>query len=184
MSMGVLEKDHRAGVALPNWFDSYTQKHTRNYWQCFELCKNKAVVAKKRSEKHETQICHAKVSLRYFRLNWPLRDKVWSGFRFGPSLSPGTPCYLTAAPKTVAVECLRLSHPRITPDGWTREAVKEFSTQWQTIRIPEGKDLWLRMDTGQTQYSSPFVSEIKAGATYHHVCLRSRPGLQYQLRNL
>ena len=21
-------------------------------------------------------------------------------------------------PKTVAVECLRLSHPRITPDGW------------------------------------------------------------------
>ena len=64
-------------------------------------------------------------------------------------------------PKTVAVECLRLSHPRITPDGWNKDALKEFSTRWQTIRTPDGKDLWLKMDTGQTQYSSPFVSEIK-----------------------
>ena len=68
-------------------------------------------------------------------------------------------------PKTVAVERLRLSHPRITPDGWTKEAVKEFSIRWQTIRTPEGKDLWLKMDTGQTQYLSPFVSEVKDEAT-------------------
>ena len=53
--------------------------------------------------------------------------------------------------KTVAVECLRLSHPRITPDGWIKEAVKDLSTRWQTIRTPDGKDLWLKMDTGQTQ---------------------------------
>ena len=29
------------------------------------------------------------------------------------------------------------------------------------IRTPDGKDLWLKMDTGQTQYTSPFVAEIK-----------------------
>ena len=75
-------------------------------------------------------------------------------------------------PKTVAAECLRLSHPRITQDGWTKEAVKDYSTRWQTIRAPEGKDLWLKMDTGQTQY------------TLHHLCQKSRMRLQYQLWNL
>ena len=30
---------------------------------------------------------------------------------------------------------------------------------------PEGKDLWLRMDTGQMQYSSPFLTEVKEEAT-------------------
>ena len=29
---------------------------------------------------------------------------------------------------------------------------------------PEGKDLWLGMDSGQTQYSSPFVTEVKGDA--------------------
>ena len=67
-------------------------------------------------------------------------------------------------PKTVAVECLRLSRPRITPDGWSKEAVKDLSTKWQTIKTPEGKDLWLCMDSGQTQYSSPFVTEVKGEA--------------------
>ena len=70
-------------------------------------------------------------------------------------------------PKTVAVECLRLSHPRITPDGWSKEAAKDFSTRWQTIKTPEGQDLWLRMDTGQTQYSSPIVTEVKGEAVNH-----------------
>ena len=60
-------------------------------------------------------------------------------------------------PKTFAVECL----PKITPDGWHKDALKDFSTGWQTIKTPDGKDLWQKMDTGQTQYSSPFVSEIK-----------------------
>ena len=67
-------------------------------------------------------------------------------------------------PKIVAVECPRLSHPRITPDGWSKEAVKDFSTRWQTIKTPEGKDLRLRMGTGQTQYSSRFVTEVKGEA--------------------
>ena len=29
------------------------------------------------------------------------------------------------------------------------------------LHTPDGKDLWLKMDTGQTQYTSPFVAEIK-----------------------
>ena len=64
-------------------------------------------------------------------------------------------------PKTVAVECLHLSQPRHVPDGWNQDAMKQFASRWQTIRTPEGKDLWLKMDTGQTQYTSPFVEEIK-----------------------
>ena len=63
-------------------------------------------------------------------------------------------------PKTVAVECLRLSQPRVVPEGWNQDALKQFA-RWQTIRTPDGKDLWLKMDTGQTQYTSPFVAEIK-----------------------
>ena len=42
-----------------------------------------------------------------------------------------------------------------------QDALKQFASRWQTIRTPEGKDLWLKMDTGQTQYTSPFVAEIK-----------------------
>ena len=33
-------------------------------------------------------------------------------------------------------------------------------SRWQTIRTPDGKDLWLKMDTRETQYTSPFVAEI------------------------
>ena len=60
-------------------------------------------------------------------------------------------------PKTIAVECLRLSQPKVVPEGWNHE----FASRWQTICTPEGKDLWLKMDTGQTQYTSPFVAEIQ-----------------------
>ena len=67
-------------------------------------------------------------------------------------------------PKIVAVECLRLSQPRIMPEGWSKEAVKDLSSRWQTIKTPEGKELWLRMDTGQTHYSSPFLIEVKSEA--------------------
>ena len=63
--------------------------------------------------------------------------------------------------KTVAVECLRLSQTRIVPDGWNQDALKHFASRWQTIHTLDGKDLWLKMDTGQTQYTSPFVAEIK-----------------------
>ena len=59
-------------------------------------------------------------------------------------------------PKAVAVDCLRLSKTRIVPDGWTRDAVNNLASRWQTIQTPEGKDLWLCVDSGQTQYSSPF----------------------------
>ena len=55
----------------------------------------------------------------------------------------------------------RLSQPRIVPDGWNQDALKQFASRWQTIHTPDGKDLWLKMDTGQTQYTSPFVAEIK-----------------------
>ena len=64
-------------------------------------------------------------------------------------------------PKTLAVERLRLSQPKVVPEGWNQDALKQFASRWQTIRTPEGKDLWLKMDTGQTQYTSPFVAEIK-----------------------
>ena len=68
-------------------------------------------------------------------------------------------------PKTVAVECLRLSKPRIVHDGWSQDAVKDLAKHWQTTQTPERKDLWLRMDPGQTQYSSPFLTEAKGEAT-------------------
>ena len=57
-------------------------------------------------------------------------------------------------PESVAVECVRPSKPRIVPDGWSQDAVKDLANRWQTVQTPEDKDLWLRMDTGQTQYSS------------------------------
>ena len=68
-------------------------------------------------------------------------------------------------PKTVAVDCLRLSKPRIVPDGWCKDAITTLAHQWQTVQTPEGKDLWLRMDTGHTQKSSPFLAEVKNVAT-------------------
>ena len=64
-------------------------------------------------------------------------------------------------PKTIASECLRLSQPRLVPDGWNQDALQQFASRWQTIRTPEGKDLWLGTDTGQTQYASPFIAEVK-----------------------
>ena len=68
-------------------------------------------------------------------------------------------------PKTVAVECLRLSQPRLVPDGLDQDALKQCASRWQTIHTPDGKDLWLKMDTGQTQYTSPFVAEIKTDSS-------------------
>ena len=37
--------------------------------------------------------------------------------------------------------------------------------RWQIVQTPEGKSLWRRMDTGQTQYSSPFLVEAQSEAT-------------------
>ena len=63
-------------------------------------------------------------------------------------------------PKTVAVECLRLAEPRTIPEGWTKPTLDVFARQWTSIRTPEGKDLWIQLTTGKSQYSSPFVSEF------------------------
>ena len=63
-------------------------------------------------------------------------------------------------PKIVAVDCLRLAEPRTIPEGWTKPASDAFAKQWNSIRTPEGKDLWIQLTTGKTQYSSPFVSEL------------------------
>ena len=54
-----------------------------------------------------------------------------------------------------------MTRSRLSQKGWNQDALKQFASRWQTIRTPEGKDLWLKMDTGQTQYTSPFVAEIK-----------------------
>ena len=43
--------------------------------------------------------------------------------------------------------------------------MNSLANRWQTIQTPEGKDLWLRMDTGQTQDSSPFLAEVTSVAT-------------------
>ena len=48
-------------------------------------------------------------------------------------------------PKTVAVDCLRLSKPRIVPDGWSEDAIQNLAVRWQLFQTPKGKDLWLRM---------------------------------------
>ena len=63
-------------------------------------------------------------------------------------------------PKTVAVECLRLAEPRTIPEGWTKPALDVFARDWTSIITPEGKDLWIQLKTGKSQYSSPFVSEF------------------------
>ena len=63
-------------------------------------------------------------------------------------------------PKTVAVECLRLSEPRLIPEGWTKPALDSLARDWTSIVTPDGKDLWIQLKTGRSQYSSPFMSEI------------------------
>ena len=35
-----------------------------------------------------------------------------------------------------------------------------FARDWTSIITPEGKDLWIQLKTGKSQYSSPFVSEF------------------------
>ena len=67
-------------------------------------------------------------------------------------------------PNTVAVDCVRLSKPRIVPDGWCKDAITTLAHQWQTVQAPTRKDLWLRMDTGHTQYSSSFLAKVKSAA--------------------
>ena len=69
-------------------------------------------------------------------------------------------------PKTVAVDCLRLSKPQLTPEGWNKDAIDTLSQQWKTSIVPEGKNLWLRTRDGHTQYLSPFIAEVE-GATIH-----------------
>ena len=66
-------------------------------------------------------------------------------------------------PKTVDVDCLRLSKPRIVPDGWTKDVIQNLAVGWQIIQTPKEKTS-LRMDIGQTQYSSSFLSELKSAA--------------------
>ena len=51
-------------------------------------------------------------------------------------------------PKTVAGDCLRLAEPRTIPEGWTKPALDAFAKQWNSIRTPEGKDLWIQLTTG------------------------------------
>ena len=68
-------------------------------------------------------------------------------------------------PKTVAVECLRLSKPRAIPEGWTKAALDALARDWTSIATPEGKDLWIQLKTGKTQYSSPFMSEFADAKT-------------------
>ena len=55
--------------------------------------------------------------------------------------------------KTVAVDCLRLSKPRLIPEGWDKDAIDTLAHVWKPIITPEGRDLWLRMHDGHTQYS-------------------------------
>ena len=54
----------------------------------------------------------------------------------------------------------RLSEPRIIPEGWTKPALDTLARDWTSIITPEGKDLWIQLKTGKSQYSSPFLSEI------------------------
>ena len=68
-------------------------------------------------------------------------------------------------PKTVAIECLRLSEPRTVPEGWTKSALDVFARDWTSIVTPEGKDLWIQLKTGKAQYSSPFMSEFADAKT-------------------
>ena len=52
-------------------------------------------------------------------------------------------------PKTVAVDCLR--------DAWNKDAIDMLAHRWKTNTATEEKDLWLRMDDGHTQLTSPFI---------------------------
>ena len=71
-----------------------------------------------------------------------------------PEIIPGL------QPKTVAVDCLRLSEPPLIPEGWTKPALDTLARDWTSIITPERKDLWIQLKTGKSQYSSPFLSEI------------------------
>ena len=66
----------------------------------------------------------------------------------------------------LAVDCLRLSQSRMIPEGASKDAITTLVHQCQTIRTPEGKDLWLRMHDGHTQYSSPFIAEVESATAY------------------
>ena len=46
------------------------------------------------------------------------------------------------------------------PEGWTKPALDTLARDWTSIITPEGKDLWIQLKTGKSQYSSPFLSEI------------------------
>ena len=62
-----------------------------------------------------------------------------------------------------AAEMLRRKALRvITPDGWNTDAITTLAHPWKTIQTPEGKDLWLRMDSGRTQDSSRFIAEVES----------------------
>ena len=56
-----------------------------------------------------------------------------------PEIIPGL------QPKTVAVDCLRLSEPRLIPEGWTKPALDTLARDWTSIITPEGKDLWIQL---------------------------------------
>ena len=71
---------------------------------------------------------------------------------------------------TVAVECLRLSQPRLVPDGWNQDALQQFASRWQTIRTPEGKIYGLRWT--QARHNIPHLLLQKLSQTH-----------QFQLRN-
>ena len=58
-----------------------------------------------------------------------------------------------------------LQNPELAHGLQPKTVAVQFASRWQTIRTPDGKDLWLKMDTGQTQYTSPFVAEIKADSS-------------------
>ena len=69
-------------------------------------------------------------------------------------------------PKAVAVDCLRLSKPKVTPEGRSKDAITTLAHQWETIQTTEGKDLWLRMHDEHTQYSSPFIMQVESAAVH------------------
>ena len=65
-------------------------------------------------------------------------------------------------PKTVAVDCLRLSKPCLVPEGWSQDVLTMLAQSVASHTNTPRKDVWLRMDTGHTQYSSSFITEVKS----------------------
>ena len=63
-------------------------------------------------------------------------------------------------PKTVAVECLRLSGPRLIPEGWTKPALDILARDWTSIVTPEGKDLWIQLKTGNHSILRPLCRRL------------------------